>query len=48
MRDMHPTDFREPIATVGAAPTPYSLWNVDTGNNLGTYDTREEALAIAR
>lgn len=26
----------------------YDLWDVDTGNSLGTYDTEAEALRIAR
>jgi hypothetical protein len=48
MRDPHPADLQGPAATIAAAESFYSLWDVDTGNSLGTYDTREEALAVAR
>lgn len=48
MRDAHPADFQGPAAPVAASATFFSLWDVDTGNSLGTYDTREEALAVAR
>lgn len=48
MRNASPTNTEGPTAIVRSGPTFYSLWDVDTGTSLGTYDTEEEAWEIIR
>ncbi|MGH2560931.1 MAG: hypothetical protein ACRDJH_17840 [Thermomicrobiales bacterium] len=48
MRRASPTNTEGPTAIVRSEPTYYSLWDVDSGNSLGTYDTREDALQVMR
>ncbi|MGH2532252.1 MAG: hypothetical protein ACRDJW_08070 [Thermomicrobiales bacterium] len=46
MRRTSPTNTEGPTAIVRSGSTFYSLWDVDTGTSLGTYDTEEEVWEI--
>jgi hypothetical protein len=48
MRQTSSPGVKDPTATVGSTPTYFSLWDVDSGNSLGTYDTAQEVWEIIR
>ena len=48
MRNTSASNLQDPTATVGSTPTFFSLWDLDSGNSLGTYDTEEEAISVMR
>jgi hypothetical protein len=48
MRGTHPTNTEGPTALVRSSSTFFSLWDVESGNSLGAYDTAEEVWEIIR
>ena len=48
MRGQRQPDLGGPAATVRANSPYYSLWDIDGGNSLGTYESKEEVLDVAR
>ena len=48
MCDTSAPSLKDPTATVGPTPIFFSLWDLDSGNSLGTYDTKEEAVSVMR
>ena len=48
MRDPSPAGAAAPADTIGADQPFYSLWDLDSGNCLGTYDSEEEAVKLMR
>jgi hypothetical protein len=48
MRTTSAPTLRDPTATIGSTPNFFSLWDLDSDNSLGTYDTEEEAVSVMR
>src|SRR5262245_47917470 len=48
MCDKHSADLERLASSDVTAGPFYSLWDVDTGNCLGTFPTEEEVLSIVR
>lgn len=48
MRPASSPSTKDPTSTVGSTPIYFSLWDVDSRNSLGTYDTETEAIEIMR
>jgi hypothetical protein len=48
MRNTSAPSLHDPTATVGSTPIFFSLWDLDSGNSLGTYDTEEDAVSVMR